>query len=140
MGEGPITNQNQGDKSDKISQLEKEIEVIKNQAKDEYQEKRTKSPVRERIIKSLTSIEIGRQTMASGVTLNTQSNANPTYIKESTLATSTRLNQSTVHDVFKQNISLQGKKGALKVMLKIGIAFFIISLLFAFYYLIIHLS
>ena len=121
-------NQNQEDNLDRITQLEKELEVLKVQATEAYQGRRTESPVRVKLIKSLSSVENDRNLTTSIAYRLPQINTNPTYIEESTISNATS-----------KKAPPQGKPGALKIVGKIGIALLILSLLAVFIYLLFNI-
>lgn len=101
-------SQGQGTKSQRMKELEQELETIKALAQNVYQGKQTQSPVREKLNQSLTSLERGATTFR------------PTYIEESTLSTSTGLGQEGMP---------RGKKGAINSVYKAGAALLAIALI-----------
>jgi len=128
MDDVAVNKQNFGANPQRISQLEKELEVLKVQATEAYQGRRAESPVRVKLIKSLTSVENDRNLTTSTAYRLPQINTNPTYIEE-----------STILDATSKTAPPQGKPGALKIVGKIGIALLISSLLAVFIYLLFNI-
>lgn len=100
-------DQGQATSSERLTELEQELETLKIKAQNVYQGRQTQSPVREKLNQSLSSLESGETPLR------------PTYIEESTLDTSTRLGQVAVP---------QGKKGAINSVYKAGAALLAVAL------------
>ena len=99
--------QEQAKSSERLTVLERELEIIKIKAQNIYQGRQTQSPVREKLNQSLSSLE------------SSETPLRPTYIEESTVSTSTRLGQVEIP---------RGKKGAINSVYKAGAALLAIAL------------
>lgn len=128
-------------KSEKISQLEKDLDSLKHQAKKEYQIKKVTSPVRASAIYAHDRLKSSVQPGQSSATeISAKSDEKkPTYLEEEQL---TNLNNAVAKRKEGQ-IGVYYKKetsGKAKFILWIGISLFCLSLIVAGLYLLIGLK